>query len=261
MPLCWSLDKIGPICRAVEDTALVLQALNDPDPLDAFQLRAPFGFGASGPLTDIRLGYYEEDFVSPAAHELDHAALEAARALGLQMVPLRRRELPYDALMGILFAEAAASFEELTLSGRDDELGWQDADAWPNAFRKARFLSAVDHIQLDRLRRLTMQEMDEAFSRVDLMIGPSQVGPMLVITNFTGHPCLCLPAGFRLSPTRARLSLARGRLELENAAPGPQSEVPHTVCLWGKLFDEGPMIAVGQALERDLGGTGRRPPL
>jgi len=137
------------------------------------------------------------------------AALEAARGFGPELVPLRRTKLPYDSLMGILFAEAAAAFEELTLSGRDDQLTWQTADAWPNAFRKARFLSAVDHIQLDRLRRLVMEEMDAAFRAVDVIIGPSLVGPMMVITNFTGHPCLCLPAGHRLSPTRNPLPLTR----------------------------------------------------
>ncbi len=260
MPLCWSLDKIGPICRAVEDTALVLQVLNDPDPRDAFQLNAPFSYDANTPLAGLRVGYYEADFADAEAHALDRVALEAARGLGVELVPLQRRDLPYDSLMGILLAEAAAAFEELTLSGRDDELTWQDADAWPNEFRKARFLSAVDHVQLDRLRRLVMEEMDAAFRNVDLLIGPSLVGPMLVITNFTGHPCLCLPSGHRPSPTRTPLALARS---LPEAPPTAEAafDVPHTICLWGKLFNEGPMLALGRALEQQLGATQRRPNL
>ena len=265
MPLCWSLDKIGPICRAAEDTALVLAALNRPDPADAFQIPVPFGYDPARAIAGLRLGYYEQDIAHDDADPLDRAALEAARGLGLELVPLERPDLPYDALMSILFAEAAASFEDLTLSGRDDELAWQESSAWPNAFRKARFLSAVDHVQLDRLRRRVMQVMDEAFRGVDAIIGPSLVGPMLVITNFTGHPCLCLRSGFRDSPTRARLSLARSRLDLGEEEGGenvgaPRFTVPHGVCVWGRLFDEGTILAIGGALERALGIADRRPP-
>ena len=261
MPLCPSLDKIGPICRGVTDTALVLQALNRPDPADPFQIAAPFGDGAGTAVAALRVGIYEADYADLAAHELDHAALGAVRELGCTIVPLQRPDLPYSALTAILYAEAAASFEDLTLSGRDDELAWQDADAWPNAFRKARFLSAVDHVQLDRFRRLVMQEMARAFGQVEVIFGPSQVGPMLVITNFTGHPCLCLPVGLRPSSSRGRPSLARARLDLETAAAGPMHDVPHTVCLWGRLFDEGPMLALGRALETRFGDRARRPSL
>ncbi len=109
-----------------------------------------------------------------------------------------------------------------------------------------------------------MQVMDEAFHGVDAIIGPSLAGPMLVITNFTGHPCLCLRSGFRDSPTRPRLSLARSRLDLGEkpggeSAAGPSFTVPHSICLWGKLFDEGTVLGVGKALERALGVAERRP--
>ena len=261
MPLCWSLDKIGPICRGVEDTALVLAALNQPDPLDAFQIPAPFGYDPAGTVKGLRLGYYPADMDHDDADPLDRQALDMARDLGAEVVPLERPDLPYPALMSILFAEAAASFEELTADGRDDELGWQDADAWPNAFRKARFLSAVDHVQLDRLRRLVMQEMVATFRQADAIIGPAQTGPMLVITNFTGHPCLCLRAGFRQSPARGRTSLSRSRLDLGSAQDGPLSTVPHNVCLWGRLFDEGPILALGRALEQRFGVAAHRPGL
>jgi Asp-tRNA(Asn)/Glu-tRNA(Gln) amidotransferase A subunit family amidase len=255
MPLCWSLDKIGPICRLVEDTALVLHVLNAPDAADAFQVPAAFSYPYQGSIRELRIGYFPADYEDAAITPLDHAGLDAARALGFDLVALTRPDLPYDTLLQVLFAEAAAAFEELTLSGRDDELTWQDADAWPNGFRKARFLSAVDHIQLDRLRRLVMQSMDEIFACVDVIIGPSLAGPMLVITNFTGHPSLCLPLGFFSTPARGQVSLHQ-----DHPASGPSAEVPHSLCLWGRLHDEAPMLAVGRALEAHFAIV-RRPSL
>jgi Asp-tRNA(Asn)/Glu-tRNA(Gln) amidotransferase A subunit family amidase len=260
MPLCWTLDKIGPMCRSVADTAVVLQVINGAEAADPFSIDAPFGADLTVPVRGHTLGYFPEDFADPAAHDLDRAALETVRGLGARLVPLTRPELPYTALMNMVFAEAAASFEELTLSGRDDLLTWQTAAAWPNAFRRARFLSAVDHIQLDRLRRRVMQVMDEAMRGVDAIIGPSLTGPMTVITNFTGHPCLCLPSGFRLSPPRGASSFARGRLEIDAAPDARQYEVPHSFSVWGHLFDEGPVLAVAQALERAFALGSWRPP-
>jgi Asp-tRNA(Asn)/Glu-tRNA(Gln) amidotransferase A subunit family amidase len=245
MPLCWSLDKIGPICRAVTDSALILAAINQSDPNDPFHICAPFT--QRKPAATYRLGYFPADFTDPDTHELDHQALQAAKALGHDLVELHRPDRPYDALMAILFAEAAAAFEDLTLSNRDDQLTWQDSDAWPNSFRKARFLSAVDHVQADRLRRLIMQDMAHALTGLDAIIGPSLAGPMLTITNFTGHPCLCLPAGTFHAATRDPVSLVRN-----TAPPDPeaaQAEVPHSICLYGNLFDEATLIAIGQSLE------------
>jgi Asp-tRNA(Asn)/Glu-tRNA(Gln) amidotransferase A subunit family amidase len=261
MPLCWTLDKIGPMCRTVADTALVLAAINGADAADPFGIAAPFGADLTASLSGLTVGYFPEDFEDAGAHALDHAALETVRGLDLPLVPLTRPELPYQSLMNMLFAEAAASFEELTLTDRDDLLTWQSAAAWPNGFRRARFLSAVDHIQLDRLRRLVMQTMDPILRSVDVVIGPSMTGPMLVITNFTGHPCLCLPSGLRQSPARGAASLSRARLETETPRGTPQFAVPHSVSLWGRLFDEGPVLALGQALESAFAMTGRRPTL
>ncbi len=261
MPLCWTLDKIGPMCRRVADTALVLAAINGLDPADPFGIETPFGGDLTAPIAGLTLGYFAEDLADPAAHDLDRATLEVARGLGARLVPLTRPDLPYEALMNMVLAEAAASFEELTLSGRDDLLAWQTAAAWPNVFRRARFISAVDHIQLDRLRRRVMQVMDEIMRGVDVIIGPSLTGPMTVITNFTGHPCLCLPSGFRLSPPRGAPSLRHGRFESEATPETKEYEVPHSFSVWGRLFDEGPMLAVGQALEAAFAVTGRRPSL
>lgn len=261
MALCWTLDKIGPICRSVEDTALVLQALNAPDPNDVCQISAPFAYEAATPIAGLRIGYYPADFADEAAIDLDREALEAVRRLGLELVPLQRPALAYGALKHMLLAEAAASFEELTLSGRDDELTWQEPAAWPNGFRTARFLSAVDHVQLDRLRRRVMQDMDAAFRNVDAIVGPALAGPMLIISNFTGHPCLVLPCGFRQLPTRGAVSPAPAQLEQGGVTSEPAHTVPHAICLWGRLFDEGTILRIGNALERVFGVRGRRPPI
>jgi len=246
MTLCPSLDKIGPIARTTADCALILSILNGADFTDPSSIEAAFGGDLRTLPTNLRLGYVpsdiaDDDTITPTI--LDHC-----RALGLTPVACHRPELPYDSLIAILMAEAAASFEPLTLSDRDDLLTWQDENAWPNQFRSARLLSAVDHIQLDRLRRQTMQMMSDIFTDIDVLIGPSLAGPMLGITNFTGHPCLCLPAGFIQSPSRIADTLAGTR-----TAPTPATHrVPHSISLWGRLFDEAPMLALGHALEMRL---------
>ncbi|HVY18686.1 MAG TPA: amidase [Bauldia sp.] len=260
MPLSWTLDKVGAIARTVEDAALVLAAIDGDDPGDLCSIAAPLNYDAARSLDGLRLGYYAADFPPGAEGAIDQRVLEAARELGMTLVPLEREALPYDALMNVVFAEAAASFESLTLDGRDDQLTWQDAGAWPNAFRKARFLSAVDHIQLDRLRRLVMMQMDAVFGRVDCIIGPS-MGPMLIITNFTGHPCLTLRSGFLELETRGALSLANARIATEKSRAGALHSVPHSISLWGRLFDEGTLLAVGRGLERKLDVWDRRPAL
>ncbi len=259
MALCNSLDKVGPICRSVEDTAMVLAALNGADINDRSTIAAPFRFDAAASLQGLIVGYLPEAF-GEGATAVDHAALAALRGLGVKVVEAQLRDLPYGALMNILFAEAAASFEDLTLSNQDDTLTWQDAAAWPNAMRKARFLSAVDHVQLDRLRYLAMQALDEMFTQVDVLIGPFMTGPMLIASNFTGHPCLHLRAGFEDLGTRSPASLASGSLTTGEAdTAGQVYTVPQGISLWGRLFDEGPILTLGLALERALAVADRRP--
>ena len=259
MALSNSLDKVGPICRSVEDTAIVLAALNGADPNDRSSIAAPFVFDADAPIAGLRVGYLPEAF-GEGATAVDHAALAATRALGLEVVEVSLPDLPYGALVNTLFAEAAASFEDLTLSGLDDTLTWQDAAAWPNTMRKARFLSAVDHVQLDRLRYLVMQALDGLFTRCDVLIGPFMTGPMLFASNYTGHPCLHLRAGFEDLGTRSPASLASGKLTLGQAdQAGKTYTVPQGISLWGRLFDEGPILNLGMALERALAVSDRRP--
>jgi len=258
MALCWSLDKVGTICRAVEDTAMVLAALNGGDSADRSSIDAPFNFDAAAPIAGMRLGFLPEAF-GEGATAVDQGALDAARGLGIEVVEVSLPKLPYGSLMNALYAEAAAAFEELTLSNLDDTLTWQDDGAWPNTFRKARFLSAVDHVQLDRLRYQTMLALDGLFRQVDAVIGPFMTGPMLVASNFTGHPCLHLRAGFLDVATRGAASLGAGALTTGEPGTGPLFRVPQGVSLWGPLFAEGPLINLGMALERALGVASSRP--
>jgi Asp-tRNA(Asn)/Glu-tRNA(Gln) amidotransferase A subunit family amidase len=249
MALCWSLDKIGPMARGVDDTALVLDVLNGFDSRDPGSISAPLTIDRSVELVGLRVGYFEADL----GDALDRANLDQVRQLGVQLVPLDRKALPYETLIDVLYAEAAAAFEELTLSGRDDLLTWQEPQAWPSAFRRARFISAVDLVQLDRLRRLVMNEVARWFEVVDVIVGGPNVGPMGLITNFTGHPCLTIPSGVRETATRTM----RGLGMPVATADGMLHQVPHAMWIWGRLFDEGTILALGRAL--GVGFQGRLP--
>ena len=263
MALCWSLDKIGPICRTVEDTVLVLSVINGFDPDDNGSIDAILNYDATESIEKLRVGYVPSSFEDEGSTDVDRDALDAMRQLDVELVEVSLPELPYMSLMNVVYAEAAAAFEELTLNNRDDELVWQVKGAWPNIFRKARFLSAVDHIQLDRLRYKTMKVMDEVFSKVDMMVGPFMVGPMLVITNFTGHPCLHLRAGFSRTKTRGEASLGSGSINTgeEDVQSEILHETPQGISLWSSLFNEGRLCNLGVALEKQLNVWQRRPPI
>jgi Asp-tRNA(Asn)/Glu-tRNA(Gln) amidotransferase A subunit family amidase len=195
---------------------------------------------------------------SDPATDVDRAALEAVRKVGMVPVEVAIPDWPYDSLDVILFAEGAAAFEELTLSGQVDQLKVQVADAWPNQFREARFLSAVDFVQADRFRRKVAAEMARVFSEVDLLLVPSLRDEMLTITNFTGHPSLTLRAGF-IEVAEARSDWAP---DPKNPLPkfSPPRRVPHGVTLIGRLFDEGTLGRAGIALEREFTVKSERPP-
>jgi Asp-tRNA(Asn)/Glu-tRNA(Gln) amidotransferase A subunit family amidase len=256
MTLCWSLDKLGPMARGVEDTLMVLKAISGPDAGDTDSIPSTLEYDARAPIKGLKLGYF------PAwmheATEVDRSALEAAKKLGLEPVEVSIPDWPYDSLNLILFAEAAAAFEELTLSGEAAQLKMQVPDAWPNIFRQSRFLSAVDFVQADRMRRRVAQEMARVFSQVDLLLVPSLRDEMLVITNFTGHPSLTMRAGF------VEVSEARSDWAPDPKHPlptfNPPRRVPHGVTLIGKLFDEGTIGRVGLALEQSFGVAASRPP-
>jgi Asp-tRNA(Asn)/Glu-tRNA(Gln) amidotransferase A subunit family amidase len=258
MTLCWSLDKLGPMARSVEDTMLVLHAISGPDAGDVASVPSTLDFDTGAPVRGLRVGYFPAWMKESPATDVDRAALETVRRLGMIPTEVTLPDWPVDSLNVILFAEAAAAFEELTLSGRVNEIKPQVKDAWPNLFRSARFLSAVDFVQTDRLRRTFAQEMARILSRVDLLLVPSLRDEMLTITNFTGHPSLTLRAGF------VEVSEARSDWAPDPANPlpkfSPPRRVPHGVTLIGRLFDEGTIARAGLALERAVNVAGETPP-
>jgi Asp-tRNA(Asn)/Glu-tRNA(Gln) amidotransferase A subunit family amidase len=258
MTLCWSLDKLGPMTRSVEDAMLVLHAISGPDAGDLASVPSRLDFVSSANVQGLRVGYFPLWMKQAPATDVDRAALDAVRKLGMVPVEVAIPDWPYDSLQLILFAEAAAAFEELTLSGGLDQLKMQVSDAWPNLFRQSRFLSAVDFVQADRFRRKVAEEMARVFSQVDLLLVPSLRDEMLTITNFTGHPSLTLRAGF------VAVSEARSDWAPDPAKPlpkfSPPRRVPHGVTLIGRLFDEGTLGQAGIALERTFGVAGERPP-
>jgi len=258
MTLCWSLDKLGPMTRSVEDAMLVLHAITGPDAGDVASVPSHLDFDAGASVKGLRVGYFPAWMKEAPATDVDRSTLDAVGKLGMVPTPVTLPDWPYDSLNLMLFAEAAAAFEELTLSNRDDELKAQVPDAWPNQFREARFLSAVDFVQADRLRRKVAAEMARVMSQVDLLLVPSLRDEMLVISNNTGHPSLTLRTGF------VHVSEARSDWAPDPAHPlpkfAPPRRVPHGVTLIGRLFDEGTIARAGLALERSLGVVGERPP-
>ncbi len=256
MTLCWSLDKLGPMTRGVEDTMLVLQAISGPDGGDTGSIACDLDYDAHAPIKGLRVGYFPD--WTREATAVDRSALDAARKVGLELIEVSIPDWPYDSLDLILFAEAAAAFEDLTLSGGLDQLKMQVPDAWPNIFRQSRFLSAVDYVQTDRMRRKVAVEMARVFSQVDLLLVPSLRDEMLTITNFTGHPSLTIRAGF-VEVSEARSDWAPDPL---HPLPtfNPPRRVPHGITLIGRLFDEGTLGRVGLELERYLDVASARPP-
>ena len=258
MTLCWSLDKLGPMARYVEDTVLVLGAISGPDAGDVASVPSSLSFDANAKVEGLRVGYFPAWMKEAPATDVDRAALDVVKKLGMDLEEMSLPDWPYDSLNLILFAESAAAFEELTLSHKEAELRAQVPDAWPNTFRQSRFLSAVDFVQADRLRRKVAVEMARIFSQVDLLLVPSLRDEILVITNNTGHPSLTLRAGF-VEVTEARSDWAP---DPQHPLPkfSPPRRVPHGVTLIGKLFDEGTLCEAGIALERAFSAASERPP-
>jgi Asp-tRNA(Asn)/Glu-tRNA(Gln) amidotransferase A subunit family amidase len=205
MALSWTMDKIGPICRSVEDCALVFEAIRGPDGRDLTVVDIPFNWDPDLGLDAVRVGYLKKAFDEDhKTKKNDDAALEVLRSAGLELVPFELPDnLPVEPLAIILSAEAAAAFDELTRSDRDDLLVRQDRGAWPNAFRQARFIPAVEYIQANRVRTLLMEAMAERMKDIDVYVAPSFGGNNLLLTNLTGHPAVVLPNGFddKGSPT------------------------------------------------------------
>jgi Asp-tRNA(Asn)/Glu-tRNA(Gln) amidotransferase A subunit family amidase len=235
----------------------VLEAIKGPDEKDVACIPAGLTFDAGKSVQGLRVGYFPGWMKTAPATEVDRAALEMVKKLGMTPVEVSLPDWPYDSLNVILFAESAAAFEEITLNHQVDELKMQVPDAWPNTFRQARFLSAVDFVQADRLRRMVAVEMERVMASVDLLLVPSLRDEFLVITNFTGHPSLTLRAGF-VEVTEARSDWAPDPKNPVKKFATPR-RVPHGVSLVGRLFDEGTIVRAGMALEAAFGVAGERP--
>ncbi len=228
MALSWTMDKIGPMCRSAEDCALVFAAIHGPDAGDPATVDKPFPWPPDIDLSSVRLGVLTDDFAGDYREkENDARALQVFREMGVTLIPIALPDLPIDPLKFILFAEAAAAFDELTRSNRDDELVRQTADAWPNFFRMARFIPAVEYIQANRIRTLLMAAMNDIFAQVDAYIGPSVAGDNLLLSNLSGHPALALPTGLA------------------------DDGLPATITLTGRLYDEAMILALGRAFQQE----------
>lgn len=234
MALSWSMDKLGPLCRTVEDCALVLSAIHGPDGRDQSVLRAAFNWQGSVGARGLRVGFVQSAFDRPvdrghATKPFDDAALDVLRTLGVELLPVEIPAINYDAMRIILTAEAGAAFDDLTRSGRVRELAQQDAGDWPNIFRTARLIPAVDYVNANRVRTRAIAEWDTLMQRVDVLVAPTSSG-QLVATNLTGHPAVILPNGFREDGTPVSLTFI-GRLfgeeTLLRVAEAYQQATPH----------------------------------
>jgi Asp-tRNA(Asn)/Glu-tRNA(Gln) amidotransferase A subunit family amidase len=257
MTLCWSLDKLGPMTRNVEDAMLVLNAISGPDPGDLSSVSSTLEFDANAGVKGLRVGYFPGWMKQAPATDVDRMALETVKRVAMEPVEVEIPDWPYDSLNLILFAESAAAFEDLTQSGGTRELREQTYDAWPNIFRQSRFLSAVDLVQTDRFRRKVCEEMARVFESVDLLLVPSLRDEILTITNHTGHPSLTMRAGF------VEVAEARSDWAPDPSRPlpkfSPPRRVPHGITLIGRLFDEGTVGRAGIVLERAFGVVNERP--
>ena len=281
MALSWSMDKLGPICRSVEDTALVLDAIQGPDGKDRSVTNAAFNWNAELDWKELRVGYLKEDFEKPFEQEeapgkpetelsqqekkkreerkarreefrlraeydrkFQRAAIAKLQAMGVNLIPVTLPKFPYDAMVPLLDAEAAAAFDELTRTGRDKLLTEQGPDDWPTTFRAARFIPAVEYIQANRARTLAMEALAKVFDDFDVIVAPTS-SQQLVVTNLTGHPALILPNGFRGHDAPPARKNDKG--EIEGNYGGPST--PVSLTFLGRLYGEARLLAFARAYQ------------
>ena len=282
MALSWTMDKIGPICRAVEDCAIVLSAIYGPDGHDLTVQSAAFNWDAAFGWRTLRIGYIKSAFDGPTPPEIKApttggdkeieaykkrlARMEAYRAresydlkyaaaaldvirtgMRVTLIPVEMPKLPFEAMVSPLEAEAAAAFDELTLTGRDRLLAGQDPFDWPNSFRVARFYSAVDYVQAMRARTLAVEAMDKLFHDVDVIVTPSS-GLQLVATNLTGQPAIIVPNGFRGADAPPSEDLGDGAVD-NSGGPG----TPLSLTFLGGLYSEPRLAAFARAYQETTG--------
>lgn len=278
MALSWSMDKLGPICRSVEDCALVLNAIYGPDGHDRSVQNAAFNWDPNLDWRKLRIGYLKNDFElqqpqqpEPPKEEknlteeekkkreedaasreqarmrqvydkqYNDAALAKLRSIGINLIPVELPKYPYQAMRTILLAEAAAAFDDLTRSGRDKLLTQQSKDDWPNTFRSARFIPAVEYIQANRARTMAIDAIAKVFEQVDVIVAPT-FGTQLVVTNLTGHPAVILPNGLR-GDDAPKPQVRDG--ELQPGGPG----TPVSLTFLGQLYGEAKLLAVAKAYQ------------
>jgi len=238
MALSWSMDKLGPITRSATDAAIVFNYIYGPDGLDPTVKDLPFNYDPEFDFQNLRIGFVKAAFDTDyGSASFDRRTLEVLESLGATLVPVELPELPFSDLTFILSAEAAAAFDELTRSGQDDLLVRQIRNAWPNVFRAARFIPAVEYIQANRIRTMVIEEMDRKIRDVDVYISPSFAGGNLALTNLTGHPCVVVPNGFT------------------------ESGSPVSITFMGHLFDEGTVLSLARAYQEATDFHLQRPPL
>lgn len=225
MTLSWTMDKLGPICRSVDDCALMLSVMHGADPADTTAVTRPFDWPLAKPVKTLKVGIFEGN--KSSGYE---AAVKVLKDIGVELVPIKLpTKIPTAALQVILTSETAAAFDDITLQGVKDGIGM-----WPTTFREGRLISAVDYIRANRLRTLLMQEMAKVMDQVDLYLG----GNDLLITNLTGHPTICLPAGHQKSGELMR---------------------PFSVTFTGQLYGETELLAVAKAYQDATGHHLKRP--
>jgi Asp-tRNA(Asn)/Glu-tRNA(Gln) amidotransferase A subunit family amidase len=226
MALAWSMDKIGPLCRSVADAAIVFDAIEGVDPLDDSTIAQPFADLGPIPVKGMKCGYVKGSFGKP---EREKEILDSITALGMTTVEVEMPDAPVEDLMLILSAEAATAFDDLTRSGQDERMTRQSPDAWPNLFRTARTIPAVEYIRASRVRRILMADVAKVMAKVDVLVHPSTGGRWLVTWNMTGHPSVCVPAGPREDGT------------------------PRSITFTGQLFGEARLLAIAEAWQNATG--------
>jgi Asp-tRNA(Asn)/Glu-tRNA(Gln) amidotransferase A subunit family amidase len=241
MALAWSMDKLGPMCRSAEDCALVLDAIHGADGADLTARSVPFAWSAERRPGEMRIGYFRSAFERPETQNpnraFDQATLAVLRSAGADLVPVEIPAFDYNALSIILSAEAAAAFDELTRSGKDSEMVRQERQAWPNSFRAARFIPAVEYINANRIRTLVMQAWNDLFRELDVIVTPTFAPGQLLATNLTGHPAVIAPNGFRDDGT------------------------PVSITFLGRLYNDSDAISLAHHYQLASGFHDRRPPL
>ncbi|HTH32118.1 MAG TPA: amidase [Lacibacter sp.] len=229
MTLSWSLDKAGPICRSAEDAAVVFNYIHGTDGKDPGAVNMPFNYGVKKDIKKLRIGYAKNFFdriKDTSANEWK--VLKSFEQMGIKLIPVNFPDsaaYPFDMVGVIINAESAAAFDELTRTDMDDQLTRQNRNDWPNSFRTARLIPAVEYINANRHRYLLMQHMKTFFETVDIVITPTYGGRQLAITNLTGHPALVMPTGFN------------------------QRNLPTSITLLGRLYDEATLLQVGKAFQ------------